>query len=887
MSLFSRGYALIVGISDYAYVSGLPTTIIQDAQNVSSLLRDPAYCAYPETQVRILLDGQATTAGFRAALQWLAAECQAEDTAVLYFSGHGGRPENGDLSDNYLILQDTNPANLAETAVSGTEFTHLLQQIRANRLLVLFDCCHAGGVGQVSKDRLAPKIALKSGLDESLYDRLGQGRGRAIIASSRSDELSYVLPGMANSLFTHYLLDGLRGQAPTRGDGLLRLFDLFDYLSQNVNQCHPAQHPILKAELEDNFPIALYVGGKRVGTETAVTSPLHEPNLQNPLHLPLEPVEKAVLVRLFAGYERVVLKQEFGGGFGGGRVLLLRPIRTSGAELPAVVKLGPAAIIDQEWQAFADVIERKVPNVARIEGEPVYGGDGWGGIRYPLVGDGRFYTESLNRFCQHAPAADVRYVLEQRLFPAINALWQTGRVEPELFVGDALDPILPVNLIVRATSPATPLAGTPLSLTPETVRQQQVAPGSQVTLSGFVVTEVDQVAGELTLDLPESGGPLPARYRLRVKDLPDLTPFQPGHVLPHPLTGMVQTTRLEILQDNARQAFDGAVDVTAEPLTLPELGPLPNALLALPQILNRTIDMRIGPIHGDLNLENILVESDRKSHIVHLIDFANARQDWVLHDLWRLETGIWLYVAAREMQENGRSLADLPPVLVALHNDTANPLPAWDKVVGVLTAVRQMARSLLVNNHTWDEYYQGLIVYLLGALKFKNLDTVPTAPLPKQLALVVAALLVNSDQFSVSSEPVVTTNGQVTVVKDRPSEAPSQVEDTMTLPEIMRQIRLILQDCEPFESHRELRAFFAQHPQLKPWRNRLPEEHRLTARVDGTVALLHNRTHAPTNTNALVLLLHILSEDPNIDEAMQPQLADLAAQLERVLANNI
>jgi hypothetical protein len=277
MSLFRQGYALVVGISDYAYVSGLPATIIQDAQNISSLLRDPAYCAYPEAQVRILLDGQATMTGFRAALQWLAAECQAEDTAVLYFSGHGGRPENGDLSDNYLILQDTNSDNLAETAVSGTEFTHWLRQIRANRLLVLFDCCHAGGVGQVSKDRLAPKIALKSGLDESLYDRLGQGRGRAIIASSRSDELSYVLSGMTNSLFTHYLLDGLRGQAPTRGDGLLRLFDLFDYLSQKVNQRHPAQHPILKAELEDNFPIALYVGGKRVGTKTAVTSPCTNP----------------------------------------------------------------------------------------------------------------------------------------------------------------------------------------------------------------------------------------------------------------------------------------------------------------------------------------------------------------------------------------------------------------------------------------------------------------------------------------------------------------------------------------------------------------------------------------------------------------------------------
>jgi hypothetical protein len=158
MSLFKQGYALVVGISDYTYVSRLPVTIIQDAEKVDTLLKDPAHCAYPESQVRTLFNEQATAAGFRSAIHWLVERCQAEDTAVIYFSGHGGRLENDNLSDNYLILQDTNPADLAETAVSGTELTRWLQQIRANRLLVLFDCCHAGGVGQVSKDGLAPKF---------------------------------------------------------------------------------------------------------------------------------------------------------------------------------------------------------------------------------------------------------------------------------------------------------------------------------------------------------------------------------------------------------------------------------------------------------------------------------------------------------------------------------------------------------------------------------------------------------------------------------------------------------------------------------------------------------------------------------------------------------
>ncbi len=49
---------------------------------------------------------------------------------------------------------------------------------------------------------------------------LAQGKGRVVIASSRPDELSWVLPGMRNSLFTHYILEVLRGEGKRLGMGL-------------------------------------------------------------------------------------------------------------------------------------------------------------------------------------------------------------------------------------------------------------------------------------------------------------------------------------------------------------------------------------------------------------------------------------------------------------------------------------------------------------------------------------------------------------------------------------------------------------------------------------------------------------------------------------------
>jgi hypothetical protein len=51
--------------------------------------------------------------------------------------------------------------------------------------------------------------------------------------------------------------------APTKSDGVVRVFDVFHYVSDKV-PTRAAQHPIFKAhEVETNFPLALYLGDKQ------------------------------------------------------------------------------------------------------------------------------------------------------------------------------------------------------------------------------------------------------------------------------------------------------------------------------------------------------------------------------------------------------------------------------------------------------------------------------------------------------------------------------------------------------------------------------------------------------------------------------------------------
>jgi hypothetical protein len=260
-------YALIVGIADYLHVTKLSASVRNDARDVRDLIMDPRYCGYPPGHVTMLLDGEATREAIIDALSRLAVHARPTSAVLIYISSHGGRVASGAFAGEYILPVDTvlaSDEDLAVTAISGDEFTTALKAIPARKVLVIFDCCHAGGIGQ-PKD--VPGALIKAGLPDGYYERLAAGRGRAILSSSRDTESSYVLPAAANSLFTRHLLAGLKGGISSE-DGLVRVFDLFEYVQPRVTSDQPNQHPVFKAYLEENFPVGLYLGGKKEVTTT-------------------------------------------------------------------------------------------------------------------------------------------------------------------------------------------------------------------------------------------------------------------------------------------------------------------------------------------------------------------------------------------------------------------------------------------------------------------------------------------------------------------------------------------------------------------------------------------------------------------------------------------
>jgi hypothetical protein len=249
---FVQGHALIVGVG-----ADLPDTVT-DAQGLRDVLIDPARCAYPPAQVRLLTGEQAVRAKVLAALDTLAATTTADSTVVIYFSGHGCRVAGPAGIGYYLIPFGYDLARLGETAIADDELSARLRSIAARKLLLLLDCCHAGGFDPAK----APGVTLKQApLPPGVAEALAGGRGRVGIASSRADEVSFA--GAPYSAFTLALLEGLSGCDVAVQDGFVRAADLALYAAKTVaSRTHDRQHPVLTLDGADNFAVAWYAAGE-------------------------------------------------------------------------------------------------------------------------------------------------------------------------------------------------------------------------------------------------------------------------------------------------------------------------------------------------------------------------------------------------------------------------------------------------------------------------------------------------------------------------------------------------------------------------------------------------------------------------------------------------
>jgi hypothetical protein len=140
--------ALLIGINDYPDPSQRLEGCINDVFTMSAVLQD---CGFPPETIRTCLDGRATAEGILSRMKWLLDDPKPGDEIVFYYSGHGARiPEYGNHFEPDHHVESLVPWDFdwsPEKAISDDQIFSLYSQLPYDcRLVMIFDCCHSGGI---------------------------------------------------------------------------------------------------------------------------------------------------------------------------------------------------------------------------------------------------------------------------------------------------------------------------------------------------------------------------------------------------------------------------------------------------------------------------------------------------------------------------------------------------------------------------------------------------------------------------------------------------------------------------------------------------------------------------------------------------------------------
>jgi len=228
----SGKYALIIGNTEYID-SGLAQLSApgKDAEDFGRVLKNPEIGAFDNVKVIV----NEPSASVIEAIDEFFDQKKPDDMLVLYFSGHGIRDEIGSL---YLAFKNTIRSRLRSTAIKSDYVKEAMDQSRSKRQVLILDCCNSGAFPQGTKAELGGSMGMTKAF---------QGYGRFVLTASDATQFAWegnkVIGETENSLFTHFLVKGLEGEADNDGDGRITVDELYEYAYDQILRVTPKQTP--------------------------------------------------------------------------------------------------------------------------------------------------------------------------------------------------------------------------------------------------------------------------------------------------------------------------------------------------------------------------------------------------------------------------------------------------------------------------------------------------------------------------------------------------------------------------------------------------------------------------------------------------------------------
>jgi uncharacterized caspase-like protein len=197
-----RRVALVIGNSNYSWKPLVNP--VNDARAVAQTLRD---IGFPSANVHLVIDARQTE--LRRSVREFVEGVRAGDVALVYYAGHGVEVKGG----NYMLPVDL-PADASENyvedeAVSAQRLLRDLDDQGARVRILILDACRDNPLraSRSAGGGLAPM----------------EGKGSLVVFSTEAGRTAADTPGQSNSVFTQFLLQGLRQPGVSIDDAMKRV----------------------------------------------------------------------------------------------------------------------------------------------------------------------------------------------------------------------------------------------------------------------------------------------------------------------------------------------------------------------------------------------------------------------------------------------------------------------------------------------------------------------------------------------------------------------------------------------------------------------------------------------------------------------------------------
>ena len=215
----AKGYAIIIGISDYDGTSNDLNYCDDDAQDFNNVLL--TRYNWKSSQISLLIDDEATRTAIVDEIETVTKKAKENDEVIFFYSGHGYRSNynvdsDGEKRDECIIPWEGTP----DSFIWDGQLNDMFEDCSSERILFYFDCCYSGGMTDL------------------------EGEGRLICMASKENQLS--LEGSRhetreNGQFTYYfVVEGMsEGNADVNDDDQVTFEEAFDYAKANCQRQQP------------------------------------------------------------------------------------------------------------------------------------------------------------------------------------------------------------------------------------------------------------------------------------------------------------------------------------------------------------------------------------------------------------------------------------------------------------------------------------------------------------------------------------------------------------------------------------------------------------------------------------------------------------------------